>query len=175
MAALSPASCSILAPAMRDFKRLRVWKDSHDLAISCYRATQRIPQDELFGLRSQLRRAASSIPMNIAEGCGHDSERQFARYLRQAAASANEVEYQLLLLRDLNLLDPSSHRDLHDKTCEVRRMVIASQANTTTPRMTASISWQQPAADSWQPVALPLPSSSPHAQISPRRHPQITQ
>lgn len=60
--------------------------------------------------------------MNIAEGCGHDSERQFARYLRQAAGSANEVEYQILLLRDLEYMDAITPRELHTRVCEVRRM-----------------------------------------------------
>ncbi|HLU81771.1 MAG TPA: four helix bundle protein [Trueperaceae bacterium] len=110
---------------MRDFKRLEVWKQGHTLTLDCYRASEQLPVDENFGLRSQLRRAAASIPINIAEGCGHSSQRQFARYLRDALASSNEVEYQLLLLRDVSLLDAQIHAKLHRQTCEVRRMLLA--------------------------------------------------
>ena len=87
---------------MRDFRKLSVWEKSHHFVLRVYRITKGFPHDERFGLTGQLRRAAASIPTNIAEGCGRDSERELARFMSIAAGYASEVEYQLLLACDLN-------------------------------------------------------------------------
>lgn len=87
---------------MKDFKKLIVWKKAHEMTLNIYRTTKSFPKDEVYGLTSQLRRAASSIPANIAEGCGRNSDAELARFLQIAAGSASEVEYHLLLARIFN-------------------------------------------------------------------------
>jgi four helix bundle protein len=89
---------------MKDFRQLQVWEKSHQLALAIYKATKEFPKEELYGLTSQIRRASMSIPTNIAEGCGRGTDPDFARFLQIAMGSASETEYQLLLARDLDLL-----------------------------------------------------------------------
>ena len=106
---------------MRDFRQLKVWEKGHRLTLAVYEATARFPREELYGLTSQMRRSCASVPTNIAEGCGRDAE--LARFLRIAPGSASEVEYHLLLARDLNLLDPFNHECLSKEVTEVKRML----------------------------------------------------
>ncbi len=108
---------------MRDFKKLKVWEKAHYLTIQVYKITKLFPSDERFGLTAQLRRAATSVPTNIAEGCGRDSERELARFMSIAAGSANEVEYQLLLACDLNYIQDEKYRELNQQINEVKRML----------------------------------------------------
>ncbi len=88
---------------MRDFRQLMVWEKSHQLTLEIYQATGAFPREELYGLTSQIRRAAASIPANIAEGCGKDTETELARYMQISMGSASELEYHLLLAHDLGL------------------------------------------------------------------------
>jgi four helix bundle protein len=108
---------------MRDFRKLKVWQNAHRCALEIYRHTQGFPVDERFGLTVQLRRAAVSVASNIAEGCGRDGERDFARFLSIAAGSASEVEYQLLLARDLGYLSDELHRQLDAQNNQIKRML----------------------------------------------------
>ena len=85
---------------MKDFKELRVWQKAHSLALEVYQATRSFPRDEIYGLTSQIRRAAVSVGANIAEGCGRRSDGEFARFLQIARGSASELEYHLLFARD---------------------------------------------------------------------------
>lgn len=110
---------------MQDFHKLKVWRDSHALACDIYRASGRFPAAETYGLTSQIRRAATSVPANIAEGCGRDSRSDFARFLHIAMGSASEVEYLLLLARDLAYLPADAHAGLEAKAVEVKRMLTA--------------------------------------------------
>ncbi|HWS54934.1 MAG TPA: four helix bundle protein [Pyrinomonadaceae bacterium] len=110
---------------MKDFREYKVWEKSHGLALSVYRATGAFPRDELFGLTSQLRRACASIPANIAEGCGRGSNKDFARFLQIAMGSASELEYHLVLARDLNILRAPDFAELTARTTEVKRMLTA--------------------------------------------------
>lgn len=105
---------------MQDYRRLKVWSKSHALALQIYRTTQEFPSDERFGLTSQLRRAASSVPANIAEGCGRGGTRELRRFLIVASGSASELEYHLLLAKDLGYL---SDLALSTRTAEVKRML----------------------------------------------------
>jgi four helix bundle protein len=108
---------------VKDFKELRVWQKSHGLALEVYRATRSFPRDEIYGLTSQIRRAAVSVGANIAEGCGRRSDGEFARFLQIARGSASELEYHLLFARDLKLLTNDAHRDFEKKLVEVQRML----------------------------------------------------
>ena len=105
---------------MRDFREVKVSTKAHQLALAVYQATKAFPDDERYGLTAQMRRAAPSIPTNIAEGCGRNTEADFARFLQIAAGSASEVEYQLLLACDLRLLDTRTHESLSAKVTEIK-------------------------------------------------------
>jgi four helix bundle protein len=108
---------------MQDFRNLVVWQKGHELTLRVYQATGTFPKHELFGLTSQMRRAASSVPTNIAEGCGRGSDADFARFLQMAMGSASELEYQLLLSRDLNYLAPDNYEQMNEGVAEVKRML----------------------------------------------------
>jgi four helix bundle protein len=118
---------------MQDFKKLRVWQAAHRLTLDVYRATGSYPREELYGLMRQSRESSSSVPTNIAEGCGRGSKREFARFLRIAAGSSNELEYQLILGRDLEYLPPPDFIRLTGLLMEVRRMLTALIARVTGP------------------------------------------
>ncbi len=108
---------------MRDFRRLKYWEKAHRLTLAVYETTASFPREEQFGLTSQLRRACSSIPANIAEGCGRDGNAEFQRFLRMAAGSASELKYHLLLARDLQLIAPPDYDKLSEEVTEVKRMI----------------------------------------------------
>ena len=108
---------------MQDFRKLNVWHKAHQLTLDVYAATRRFPKDELYGLSSQTRRAAASIPANIAEGCGRDGGADFARFLQIAVGSASELEYHLLLARDLHFLSDPIWQDLSTSAIEVKQML----------------------------------------------------
>ncbi len=108
---------------MRNYKDLVVWEKAHALTLELYRVTRTFPKEELYGLTSQIRRAAASIGANLAEGCGRRSDGEFGRYLIVAMGSASELSYHLLLARDLHLLKESDHVGLDHELSEVRRML----------------------------------------------------
>src|ERR1051326_7837765 len=111
---------------MKDFRDLKVWAKAHQLAIECYALTINFPQHEIFGIVSQIRRAASSIGANIAEGCGRNtSNGEFQRFLLMAMGSASELENHLLLAKDLHFLVEPSHRDIELKVIETKKMLAA--------------------------------------------------
>ena len=107
---------------MQSFRDLKVWAKAHHLVLDVYRATRVFPRDELYGLTSQMRRSAASVPTNIAEGCCR-SRGDFARFIQIAIGSASELEYQLLLAKDLALLEIAAFEALSAKTIEVKRML----------------------------------------------------
>ncbi len=108
---------------MKNFRDLTVWRKSHRLALAMYEASGAFPVEERYGLSNQLRRAAFSIPTNIAEGCGRYGDREFARFLSIAMGSASETEYLLLLANDLGFLHAEAHGKLSANTTEVKRML----------------------------------------------------
>lgn len=108
---------------MQDFKNLRVWQKSHSLALRVYAVTATFPRSEIFGLTNQMRRAAVSVPANIAEGACRGGRREFARYLNVAVGSAGELEYHLLLASDLALLDRPQYAVLDEQATDVKRML----------------------------------------------------
>jgi four helix bundle protein len=110
---------------MRNFRELKVWEKSHQLTLDIYNITKEFPKPEFYGLVSQIRRSSSSIPTNIAEGSGQNTDGQFARFLQISLGSASELEYQLLLAYDLEYLDENTYVKLNDQTTEVKRMLTA--------------------------------------------------
>jgi four helix bundle protein len=110
---------------MGDFKKLAVWRKAHELALDVYRATSRFPSNELYGLTSQTRRAVVSIPANLAEGYGRGGDAELARFCRIALGSLRELEYHLLLARDLHFLESADHVKLDASVANVRSMLLA--------------------------------------------------
>jgi four helix bundle protein len=108
---------------MRDFRDLKVWEKAYALTLATYRATKEFPREERFGLTSQVRRAASSIVANIAEGCGRDGEAELARFCQIAMGSASELECELMLTRDLGYLKLNDDERLTNDVTEVKRML----------------------------------------------------
>jgi four helix bundle protein len=108
---------------MKDFRQLKVWEKAHQVALAIYKATKEFPKEELYGLTSQIRRASMSIPTNISEGCGRNTDAEFARFLQIAMGSASETEYQLLLSHDLGFLNKEQYDKLNIDVTEVKRML----------------------------------------------------
>lgn len=110
---------------MRNFKTLSVWQKSHELVLLIYDVTQNFPNEERFCLTSQIRRAATSIPLNIAEGCGRKTEKEFANFLNISFGSCSEVEYAILLCKDLNFITEDKYNDINRKLTEIKKMLTA--------------------------------------------------
>ncbi len=108
---------------MRDFRSMQVWHKAHALTLEVYRVSSAFPRQETFGLTSQIRRASSSIPANIAEGCGRGGGGEFGRFLQIAMGSASELEYHLLLARDLGYLNGETYAALDARVVEIKRML----------------------------------------------------
>src|SRR5688500_8813566 len=134
---------------MGDYRNLKVWERAHQLTLEVYGATRTFPKDEMFGLTSQMRRAAASVPANIAEGCGRNGDAELARFLTIAMGSANELDYDLLLARDLAYLQSPHYEHLSAEAQGVSRMlatfvdrlrrpIVAAQPPKTRPSMADS-------------------------------------
>ena len=108
---------------MQDFHDLKVWQRAHKLTLSIYEATRSFPKEELYGMTSQIRRAAVSIPANIAEGCARGGDAEFGRFLSFAQGSAGELDYHLLLARDLKFVKVSEYERISGELTEVRKML----------------------------------------------------
>jgi len=108
---------------MRDFRKIQVWQKSHDLTLRLYKITSTFPKEELYGLTSQIRRASASIPSNIAEGCGRDTQTELARFVHIAAGSASELDYHLLLSHDLGYINKETYQELENSISEIKRML----------------------------------------------------
>jgi four helix bundle protein len=98
---------------VKDFRELKVGQKAHELTLAVYRLTATFPREQLYGLSSQLRRAGSSIAANLAEGCGRNGDAELARFCSMAMGSASELEYHLLLGRDVKLIKPKDYEALH--------------------------------------------------------------
>jgi four helix bundle protein len=110
---------------MKNYRNLIVWQKSHFLVLSIYQMTKTFPAEERFNLISQLRRAGTSIPTNIAEGCGKFTQRDFAKYLQDAFGSLQEVEYLSFLSKELTYVSDSHYNEINFKINEVKAMLIA--------------------------------------------------
>jgi len=110
---------------MNNYKKLNVWIQSHQLTLVIYRVSIEFPKHELFGLTSQLRRASSSIPCNLAEGSSRDSRKDFARFVEIAHGSALEVEYIILLTFDLGYIDAQTYEQLIAEITSISKQLVA--------------------------------------------------
>ena len=108
---------------MKDFRDLQVWQKVHQVVLNIYRVTAKFPGDELYGLRSQLRRCSVSMPANIAEGCGKGTDKDFSRFLQIAMGSACELEYHLLLSRDLSYIERDQYESICSDLIEAKKML----------------------------------------------------
>jgi len=108
---------------MQEFKNLIVWKESHSIALCIYKITDKFPRKELFGITSQIRRAATSVSANISEGCGRNSQKDFIRFLNMAMGSANETEYLLILSKDLNYLEEESFENISNSIKTLKKQI----------------------------------------------------
>lgn len=111
---------------VQDFQSLEIWKKSHSLVLSIYKITENdFPKSELFTLTTQIRRATSSIPTNIAEGCGRRTNKDFAHFIQMAIGSSSEVEYQLILAKDLKYITEETWKSLSKNITEIRKMMLS--------------------------------------------------
>ena len=110
---------------MQDYRELKVWRKAHPFALAIYTVTRNFPDTERYGIISQLRRAASSVPTNLAEGCGRGSSVELAQFVQIAAGSASETDYLLMLSRDLEYLDEQEYTTLNNDLVEIRKMLTA--------------------------------------------------
>ena len=108
---------------LSDYKQLKVWEKSHQLTLDVYRTTASFPKEEMYGLTSQIKRAAGSIPANIAEGSGRGSSAELIRFLRIATGSAYELEYHILLAYEVEFLNEGDYQVLNDQIVEIKRML----------------------------------------------------
>ena len=109
---------------MRDYRKLVVWEKAHKLVLLIYGITKAFPHEERYGLTSQIKRAAISTPTNIAEGCGRQTQKDFAHYLQNAFGSMQEVQYLSYLSFELKYLDASTYTTLENSISEVKAMLM---------------------------------------------------
>ena len=108
---------------MRNYRELQVWSKAHSLTLELYRVSRGFPREEIYGVTSQLRRAAASIGANLAEGCGRRTRSKLARFVKIAMGSASELDYHLLLCRDLGFMSSDDFTSSAAKLTEVRKML----------------------------------------------------
>lgn len=108
---------------MRDFRKLDIWKNGIEIVKQVYILSGKLPSEEKFGLRSQITRAAVSVPSNIAEGCSRNSEVEFKRFLEIAIGSLFEVETQLIIAQELEFISPTELKDIFELLQKEARMI----------------------------------------------------
>jgi four helix bundle protein len=110
---------------LKDFRTLQVWQKAHELTLACYLSTRQFPREEMYGLTSQLRRCSASIAANIAEGYGRYGDPEFHRFLQIAMGSTSELDYHILLSRDLGYLAADRYEQLSSEVMELKRMLVS--------------------------------------------------
>jgi len=110
---------------MRDFRELDIWKNSHALVLKVYKLSQQFPDSEKFGLTSQIRRSSQSIPTNIAEGCGRNTANQLIHFCQISLGSAYELDYQLLLAKDLKYIENELYENLFKESTVLKKQIAA--------------------------------------------------
>ncbi|TDQ17068.1 four helix bundle protein [Algoriphagus boseongensis] len=114
---------------MHNFKELKVWQKSVDLAVKIYTSTKSFPSEEKFGLISQMRRAAVSIPSNIAEGCAKTSSKSFSNSLEVSLGESFELETQMIISEKVGILNSENAKDLESDLSEVQRMIMGLKSS----------------------------------------------
>lgn len=110
---------------MRNFQNLTFWQKSHQLTLRIYTLTNSFPGSERYALGQQMRRSSSSIPSNIAEGCGRNTQVQLKYFLQIASGSISELQYQILLARDLGYISSDQFEFCNEELIEIRKMIFA--------------------------------------------------
>lgn len=110
---------------MRNFEELAIWQKGHALTLKVYLSTKTFPKEEIYGLVSQMRRSSSSIPTNIAEGCGRRSDLELRKFLVISSGSCSELHYQFMLSRDLGFISEDLYKELCEQVIEIRKMIHA--------------------------------------------------
>lgn len=108
---------------MQNFRDLKVWENAHLLVIKLYKTTTKFPKEEIYGITNQIRRAAVSVPTNIAEGCGRFTKPDFAKFLQISMGSACEIEYLLFLSGELEFTDKNEYEELNKDIVEIKKML----------------------------------------------------
>lgn len=108
---------------MHNFKELKIWQNARSFVKDVYIATSNFPQEEKYGLISQMRRSAVSIPSNIAEGCGRNTDKDFSHFLSMALGSAYELQTQIFLSFDLELIEEEKMNELNSSLEEIQKMI----------------------------------------------------
>ena len=108
---------------MGNYKNYKVWEKSHQLVLNVYRLTKNFPKSEEYSLTSQMNRASVSIPTNIAEGCGRETQKEFIRFLYIASGSAHELDYLLLLVSDLGYVETETSKTIISEIDEIKKML----------------------------------------------------
>lgn len=108
---------------MKNFHDIKVWHRAHDFVLKIYKVTETFPREETYGLTSQIRRSAASVPTNIAEGCGRNTDAELGRFMEIASGSASELDYQFLLAMDIGLLARDRYKGLLTELTEIRKML----------------------------------------------------
>ena len=119
----SPARTSAKKSTIKSYRDLEVWQQAMDLAVECYKVTQRFPKTEMFGIVSQIRRSASSVPANIAEGHGREGRAHFVQFLRVAQGSLKELETHLLLSARVGFLQEKESGPILRRCADVGKML----------------------------------------------------
>ncbi|NUY81765.1 four helix bundle protein [Flavobacterium sp. MAH-1] len=114
---------------MRDFRKYEIWQMSHSFTLKIYAVTKNFPKEEIFNLTSQLRRAAVSIPTNISEGCGRNSDREFNHFLNIALGSTSETKYLLILAHELNYLSSESFSEMNKEVNNIKSKIFKLKEN----------------------------------------------
>ena len=109
---------------MKDFRKLIVWEKAHHLTLKIYKVTESFPREEMYALVSQIRRASVSIPTNTAEGCVRSSDADFSRFLYISLGSTSELEYLMLLSKDLEYINEELYNELAKDVNEIKKMLI---------------------------------------------------
>ena len=112
---------------MKNFKNLKIWQKGIDLVVDTYTKIEHFPKEELFGLSSQIKRSAISIPSNIAEGSGRGTDKDFNRFLDVALGSSFELETQLIIANRLKFLNDTDYSSLTEQLDEEQKMIIGLQ------------------------------------------------
>lgn len=110
---------------MKTFRELFIWQKAMTLVSNTYKITQNFPKEEIFGLTSQIRRSAISLPSNIAEGYGRESNKDFSRFINIAISSLFELQTQIEIAKNINYLNENEFKNLYDETRELEAMIVS--------------------------------------------------